>query len=77
MFEYIITDGNFKVNTPFCKEFSQIENETISITPDCIHMRSKYPNGFMFESWQYSDKIILKTNKPLIKKPDGSFDVQL
>ncbi|AQW25656.1 hypothetical protein ACV30Q_04645 [Clostridium perfringens] len=77
MFEYTLTDGELNINTPFCKDFSQVENEVISSTPDSVHIKSKYPNGFTIEYLAYSNKIIFKTNKPLIKNPDGSFDVQL
>ncbi|WP_338730320.1 hypothetical protein [Clostridium perfringens] len=77
MFEYTVTSGEFKINTPFCTDLKQINYEVISMTPECIHGIYKYPNGFVYESWIYSDKLIARTNMPLIKNPDGSFDVQL
>lgn len=77
MFEYTLTNGDLKINTPFCKDFSQVKNQIISQTAECIHKISEYPNGFVIESLQYADKIVLKTNKPLVKTADGSYDVQL
>lgn len=77
MFEYINTGGEFNINTPFCKDLSQVKTETISQTPECIHFKSEYPNGFIIEYLEYADKIIFKTNKPLVKNANGSYDVQL
>ena len=77
MFEYTFTDGEIKILTPFCSDLSQIKHEVISQTPDCIHSISTYPNGFVIESFVYNNKIIHKTNKPLVKNSDGTFSVQL
>lgn len=77
MFEYTFTEGQVKILTPFCRNVSEINNEVISHTPDCIHQISTYPNGFVIESIVYSNKAIYKTNKPLVKNPDGTFSVQL
>lgn len=77
MFEYTFTEGEVKILTPFCSDLNQIKYEVISHTPDCIHSISTYPNGFVIESFTYSNKVIHKTNKPLVKNPDGTFSVQL
>jgi hypothetical protein len=76
MLEYTFTSEN-KLLTPFCTDINQIENETISQSPECLHRKSTYPNGFIIEFIQYSNKIILKTNKPLIDNNDGTLSVQL
>ncbi|EGS9997877.1 hypothetical protein I9Y31_000052 [Clostridium perfringens] len=77
MFQYTFTNGDFKINTPFCKDFSQVKNKIISQSAECIHSISEYPNGFVIESLQYADKVVLKTNKDLIVNDDGSIDVQI
>lgn len=75
MFEYIFT-SDIEVLTPFCKDFSQIKKET-KVYPGYIHDISVYPNGFQAETFQYPDKVIMKTNMELINNNDGTFSVKL
>ena len=65
MFEYIVSENfsSLSNNTVgFCDDFSQVKKENLSQTPECMHYRSTYPNGFIIESEQYSDRIILRSN---------------
>lgn len=77
MFEYIFTAGSdCTIDTEgFCKDFSEIKQETLQHTPDCIHRRSTYPNGFIIEMIEYADKIIIKTNRELKDNGNGTFTV--
>ena len=76
MFDYECDGGEFSIDTTgFCKDFSEVKNETISQTPECIHRRSTYPNGFVIEILQYPDKMILRTNRLLLKKDDKTFTI--
>lgn len=76
MYEYILTNGKMNIDTkPFCKELSEVKIETLSHTVDCVHMRSTYPNGFIYESLTYADKIIFRTNRELRDNGDGTFTV--
>lgn len=76
MYEYILTDGKMSIDTkPFCTKLSEVKTETLSHTADCIHLRSTYPNGFIYESLTYADKIIFKTNRELRDNGDGTFTV--
>jgi len=75
MFEYVVTkDGKVRTDG-FCKDFQEIKQEILKRTPECIHRRSTYPNGFILEVEQYSSKIIIRTNWELIANTDGSFSV--
>ena len=75
MFEYILTE-NKKLLTPFGIDLKDIKKETIQMA-DCIIDKSIYPNGFIIESHQYSDRILLRTNKELIDNGDGTMSVKL
>lgn len=71
---YIFSNGEGKILTPFVKSFSDIEIETKE-SYGVITNKSKYPNGFVLEMEQRSGFIIIKTNKPLIDNGDGTFTV--
>lgn len=76
MYEYVITDGKCTIDTSgFCSTMENVKQETLSKTPDCVHMRFTYPNGFIFESITYADKIIYRTNKELKDNGNGTFIV--
>lgn len=77
MYEYTILSGSeCNVDTSgFCNDFSEIKQELLSQTPECLHRRSTYPNGFVIEMIQYADKIIVKTNRELIDNGNGNFTV--
>ena len=73
-FTYILEPGaNLKINTPGIEDFSQIKTQTIQ-RADCISMQSDYPNGWHIEVEQYSDHIVLYSNKQLEQNEDGSFN---
>lgn len=77
MFEYVFTpeSKSGKINTEgFCNDMSEIKQELISQTDSCVHHRSTYPNGFILESEQYADKIIVRTNWELIPDENGNFN---
>lgn len=51
MYQYIVeADNKMTIDTPFCKNLSDVKQEIISRSVDCTHMRSTYPNGFIVES---------------------------
>lgn len=73
MFEYITNVGEkMEILTPFDCKFSDVKTETITKDGYVIH-HSEYPNGFIFESEVYSDKIIFRCNRKLIDNGDGTF----
>ncbi|QJU14128.1 hypothetical protein HL650_06445 [Blautia pseudococcoides] len=77
MYEYTFTAGSENnIDTKgFCNNFSEILQETLQHTADCIHHRSTYPNGFVIEMIEYADKIIVKTNRELKDNGNGNFTV--
>lgn len=75
MFEYTFTNGEGSIDTSFCKNFSDIKQELISQTQDCIHRRSTYPNGFVLEYLQYADRMVIRTNRQLIDCGNNCFKV--
>lgn len=79
MFEYIVTkdSGDFNIQTPFVKDFKEINHEVISQTPECIHSRDSYPNGFVIETKAYADRILVKSSHELINDGVGNFSIKL
>lgn len=78
MFEYVFTSevkSGTVDTTGFCDDFKDIKQEILSQTPECIHKRSTYPNGFVLEVEQYSDRFIVRTNWELSDNGDGTFSV--
>ncbi len=76
MYQYIITKGqSINIETPFCKNFADVQQETISKSVDCVHMRSTYPNGFIVETITLTDRIIIETNRELLNNGEGHFTV--
>jgi len=75
MYEYIFHNNGNKVNikTPGINNLSQIKNETLEQTPEFIHQRSTYPNGFTVEYFIYPEKTVVRTNRELINNGDGSY----
>ncbi|WP_242237986.1 hypothetical protein [Bacillus cereus group sp. BfR-BA-01316] len=71
------TDGEFKINTDFGIDFSEIKHNQIEHSDDRIVRESIYPNGFAIKFEQTADKIVCHTNKELIKGSDGSYSVKL
>lgn len=76
MYQYIVTSKDpVNISTPFCSNMDEIKQEIISRSVDCNHVRSTYPNGFVVEMIQLSDKIIVETNRELIDNGNGNFTV--
>ena len=79
MFEYVFTpeDSDKKILTDgFCSNIhDDVKHETLKHSPDCIHLRSTYPNGFIIEMEQYTGKTIIRTNWELSDNGDGTISV--
>lgn len=76
MYEYTLTNGEKTIDTSgFCENLSDVKKEILSHTADCIHYRSTYPNGFIIEMLEYTNKIIVKTNRELRDNGDGTLTV--
>ena len=75
MFEYTFSIGETKIITPFVDNLNDIK-KTITQTSEYVKNVSTYPNGFIIEMVQYSDRIEVKSNKELIANDDGSYSVQ-
>lgn len=73
-YHYVLNDGELKINKK-CPSISDLKTEVIEHTSELIHSCVTYPDGFMYESKVYCDKIELWTNRELSKCPDGTFNV--
>ncbi len=73
-YHYSLTSGQFKVNKSV-PDISLIKYDVIEQHPGYIHSRATYPDGFIYESKLYPDKLDVWTNRELIKCPDGSYNV--
>lgn len=65
-------DGNIVIKTPKVDNFNDIKKD-IKQTVDCIINHSVYPNGLDITMSQLSDKIIISSNKELLKNNDGTY----
>ena len=74
MFNYSFDsdDGNIVTKTPKVDNFKDIKKE-IKQREDCIVNHSIYPNGLDITMSQLADKIIISSNKELIKNNDGTY----
>ena len=74
MFNYSFdtTDGEIIIKTPNVENFDDIKKE-IKQTSYCVINHSIYPNGLDITMSQLSDKIILSSNKELLKNDDGTY----
>lgn len=70
-----ITDGNVTIKTPKVNSFNDIHKE-LKQSEDCIINHSIYPNGLDVTITQLCNKIIITSNKPLIKNDDGSYSFE-
>lgn len=77
MYNYSFTeaDGNVVIKTPNVKNFNDIKKD-IKQTEDCIINHSIYPDGLDITMSQLCDKIIISSNKKLIKNEDGSYSFE-
>ena len=76
MFEYTFTKPSLKIDIPVSFDYDNAEKQIIQ-KPEYTHIIVNYPNGFIFESIKYSDRMVIKTNKPLIEIEQDKFTVQL
>lgn len=66
------SDGNIVIKTPKVDNFSDIKKE-IKSSNDCIINHSIYPNGLDITMSQLADRIIISSNKELLKNDDGTY----
>lgn len=76
MYTYTFTSKDSSILTPFVDNLNDVKKE-ITQTPEYIINKSTYPNGFIIEMTQYSDRIEVKSNKELIDNGDGTYSVKL
>ena len=74
MFNYSFSskDNHVVLKTPKISNFKDIKIECKQ-TADCIVNHSIYPNGLDITMSQLADKIILTSNRELVKNADGSY----
>ena len=73
MFNYSVNaNGNLVIKTPNVNSFADIKIEQKQ-TADCIINHSIYPDGTDVTFSQLANKIIISSNKELIKNDDGSY----
>lgn len=73
MFNYSLNVGeNLTIKTPGVKSLSDIKIENKQ-TSDCIINHSIYPDGTDVTFTQLADKIIISSNKELVKNDDGTY----
>ena len=71
-YSFNIADGDVVIKTPKVNNFNDIKKD-IKHTSDCIINHSVYPNGLDITMSQLVDKIIISSNKELIKNDDGTY----
>lgn len=69
------TDGNVVIKTPKVDNFQDIKKD-LKQDNECIINHSIYPNGLDITMTQLSDKIIISSNKKLVKNDDGSYSFE-
>lgn len=74
MFSYSFkeADGKVVIKTPKVNNFDEIKKE-IKSSNDCIINHSIYPNGLDITMSQLADRIIISSNKELLKNDDGTY----
>ncbi len=73
MYNYSVNiDEKFVIKTPNVKSLSDIKVEHKQ-TEDCIINHSIYPNGADITMIQLTNKIVISSNKELIKNNDGTY----
>lgn len=76
MFNYSVKPGeSFTINTPGVNSLDEVKKE-FKQTAECIINHSIYPNGLDITFTQLANKIIVSSNKELIKNDDGTYSVQ-
>lgn len=74
MFEYTFTNV-IEILTPFEVDFDQVKTE-VTQTNEYTRNLFKYPNGLILDTYQYRDKVVIKSNRKLEEK-DGAVSVVL
>lgn len=69
------TDGEVVIKTPKVDSFNDIKKD-IKQTDECIINHSVYPNGLDITMSQLADRIIVSSNKKIIKNTDGSYSFE-
>lgn len=73
MFNYSVNlDEKITIKTPNVNSLSDIKIE-YKQTPECIINHSIYPDGTDVTFSQLPDKIIISSNKELVKNDDGTY----
>ncbi len=73
MYNYSVNiNEKLTIKTPNVEKFSDIKIEKKQ-TEDCIVNHSIYPDGTDITFTQLANKIIISSNKELIKNDDGSY----
>ena len=73
MFNYSINaNEKFIIKTPFVKSLTDIKTE-IKQTAECNINHSIYPNGIDITMTQLANKIIISSNKELVKNDDNTY----
>lgn len=76
VYNYSIKQGeSFNIKTPGNHTFKDI-SKNIKTNGEIIINHSSYPNGFEIKMTQLANKIIITTNKELIKNSDGFFYIK-
>lgn len=70
-------DPEINIRTDWGYELSEIKKVLVSQTPALMIHETEYPNGFKFLTEIAADSIVFRTNKPLIKNPDGTYMVDM
>lgn len=73
MYTYIFEGVGFEIKTPGVTDFSLVKNEIIEHSPGRIVRRSTYPTGLVLEIEQEANRIVVYSNRPLTKNPDGTY----
>lgn len=68
----VLPESEVHINTPWCKSISDIQN-SIEQFPDKIIQRSLYPNGLDLILENYGDRVVIRSNRPLIDNGNGTF----
>ncbi|MDB2085885.1 hypothetical protein [Clostridium paraputrificum] len=76
MFEYTFpaVEG-LHINTPKVDDFSEVKVKVIEQTPTKVHSIAEYPNGVIFETISYIDKLVVRCNHEIIDNHDGTYTV--
>lgn len=76
MFEYTFPAiDNLHIETPKVNDFSEVEVLKNDSTSYPAHTIYKYPNGVIFETLMYLDKVVVRCSNEIIDNGNGTFKV--